>query len=155
VAFQRLLALACPGPSLNGVRSSRPPALLDHDPHGWPSSIGRRYRAENCSWDAGAWGLELERQMCACLVTLARANESDRGSGRCTLSSLHLQSAATDLRLHGLSCRLLMVWSFPAASDLDAIAGADLLTTLLLRASASRAGQRLREDLRIVESHRD
>jgi predicted Zn-dependent peptidase len=45
-----------------------------------------------------------------------------------------------------------MVWQLPAAADLEATAGADLLTTLLAEGRRSRLVQRLREDLRLVES---
>ena len=50
------------------------------------------------------------------------------------------------------SARLLMAWQLPPASALEAVAGADLLTTLLAEGRRSRLVARLREQLRLVES---
>jgi predicted Zn-dependent peptidase len=50
------------------------------------------------------------------------------------------------------SARLLMAWSLPAAHDLTAVMGADLLTSLLAEGRRSRLVHRLREELRLVES---
>ncbi len=50
------------------------------------------------------------------------------------------------------SVRLLMAWEFPAAVNQQMIMGADIATTLLSEGRRSRLVQRLREDLRIVES---
>jgi len=156
VAFQRLLALACPGHPYGRPILGDRQALLDHDPQRMALFHQRRYRAENCSLAmAGAVGtLELERHVAASsLVALPAANDLIEDPGGAPFPSLHLQSGRHDLRLPRLeAARLLMVWEFPAAADLDAIAGADLLTTLLAEGKRSRLVQRLREDLRIVES---
>lgn len=67
--------------------------------------------------------------------------------------TLTLQPGRHTLRLPRLeAARLLMVWQLPAAADLEATAGADLFTTLLAEGRRSRLVQRLREDLRMVES---
>jgi zinc protease len=50
------------------------------------------------------------------------------------------------------SARLLMLWGLPPASDLHGVMGADLLTTVLAEGRRSRLVERLREQLRIVES---
>jgi predicted Zn-dependent peptidase len=50
------------------------------------------------------------------------------------------------------AARLLMAWQVPAAGDLEAVIGCDLLTTLLAEGRRSRLVDRLREQLRLVES---
>jgi predicted Zn-dependent peptidase len=50
------------------------------------------------------------------------------------------------------SARLLMLWGLPPADDLHGVMGADLLTTVLAEGRRSRLVERLREQLRIVES---
>ena len=50
------------------------------------------------------------------------------------------------------SARLLMLWGLPPAADLHGVMGADLLTTVLAEGRRSRLVERLREQLRIVES---
>jgi zinc protease len=50
------------------------------------------------------------------------------------------------------SARLLMLWGLPPARDLHGVMGADLLTTVLAEGRRSRLVERLREQLRIVES---
>ena len=50
------------------------------------------------------------------------------------------------------AARLLMLWALPPASDLAAVMGADLLTTLLAEGRRSRLVALLREELQLVES---
>jgi predicted Zn-dependent peptidase len=50
------------------------------------------------------------------------------------------------------AARLLMAWSLPGAADRTAIAGMDLATSLLAEGRRSRLVERLREQLRLVES---
>jgi predicted Zn-dependent peptidase len=50
------------------------------------------------------------------------------------------------------AARLLMAWWQPPARDLEAVTGADLATTVLAEGRRSRLVERLREDLRLVES---
>jgi predicted Zn-dependent peptidase len=50
------------------------------------------------------------------------------------------------------AARLLMAWWLPPAADLDGVMGADLATTVLAEGRRSRLLERLREQLRIVES---
>ncbi|MCT0213909.1 insulinase family protein [Synechococcus sp. CS-1324] len=157
VAFQRLLALACPGhpygrPILGDRRS-----LLDHDPQRMARFHRRRYQPGHCSLGmAGAVGdLDLEGLLASSpLAGLSPPDhQADAGLTAAGFAPLRLQSGRHDLRLPRLEAgRLLMAWSFPAAADLDAVAGADLLTTLLAEGKRSRLVQRLREDLRLVES---
>ena len=45
-----------------------------------------------------------------------------------------------------------MAWRLPGAADQDAVVGGDLLTTLLAEGRRSRLVERLREQLRLVES---
>ena len=50
------------------------------------------------------------------------------------------------------AARLLMAWSLPGAADRTAVAGMDLATSLLAEGRRSRLVERLREQLRLVES---
>jgi predicted Zn-dependent peptidase len=50
------------------------------------------------------------------------------------------------------AARLLMAWWQPPARDLEGVMGADLATTVLAEGRRSRLVERLREDLRLVES---
>ncbi len=50
------------------------------------------------------------------------------------------------------SARLLMAWEFPPASNQQMIMGADIATSILAEGRRSRLVQKLREDLRLVES---
>ena len=66
---------------------------------------------------------------------------------------LHLQPGEERLALPRLeAARLLMAWWQPPAADLEAVMGADLATSLLAEGRRSRLVERLREQLRIVES---
>jgi predicted Zn-dependent peptidase len=69
------------------------------------------------------------------------------------MPALRLQPGEHRIRLPRLeAARLLMAWQMPAASDQEGVMGADLLTTVLAEGRRSRLVERLREQLRIVES---
>ncbi len=66
---------------------------------------------------------------------------------------LRLQPGSDTVVLPRLeAARLLMAWQVPPASELEAVIGCDLLTTLLAEGRRSRLVARLREQLRLVES---
>jgi predicted Zn-dependent peptidase len=66
---------------------------------------------------------------------------------------LELRAGRARLELPRLeAARLLMVWQLPGAADQRSVLGGDLLTTLLAEGRRSRLVERLREELRLVES---
>jgi predicted Zn-dependent peptidase len=70
-----------------------------------------------------------------------------------TPTPLLLQAGSAHLELPRLeAARLLMVWQLPGAADQRTVLGGDLLTTLLAEGRRSRLVERLREELRLVES---
>jgi predicted Zn-dependent peptidase len=157
VAFQRLLALACPGHAYGRPILGERQALLEHDPERMAHFHRRRYRPQHCSLAmAGAVAdLDLEALLEASPLAHLEAAGSANQDGAPTDHSapLRLESGRHQLSLPRLeAARLLMAWPFPPASDLDALAGADLLTTLMAEGKRSRLVQRLREDLRLVET---
>lgn len=149
-AIQRLLARACGnhpyGLPILGSRAS----LLAQDPEAMAAFHRRRYGGGGCvlAISGPLQGLEL----------LARASESSLAN----LPPLVVDSAAAALQLHRgeerlslprlESARLLMAWAMPPATALEAVAGADLATTVLAEGRRSRLVQRLREELQLVES---
>lgn len=161
VAFQRLLALACPGHAYGRAILGEREALTRHNPQRMAAFHRRGYRPSACSLAvAGALdGLDLEAMVAgSALADLADPAGLSASAGPGVPSdapaqTLALQPGRHTLRLPRLeAARLLMVWQLPAAADLEATAGADLLTTLLAEGRRSRLVQRLREDLRLVES---
>lgn len=161
VAFQRLLALACPGHAYGRAILGEREALTRHNPERMAAFHRRGYRPSACSLAvAGALdGLDVEAMVAgSALADLADPAGRSASAGPGVLSAapaqaLALQPGRHTLRLPRLeAARLLMVWQLPAAADLEATAGADLLTTLLAEGRRSRLVQRLREDLRLVES---
>ena len=157
VAFQRLLALACPGHPYGRPILGDRPALLNHDPERMARFHRRRYQPRHCSLAmAGAVDrLDLEALVAAGpLARLVPASAAPQLAGQPEeFPSLRLESGRHRISLPRLeAARLLMAWPFPPAADLEAVAGADLLTTLMAEGKRSRLVQRLREDLRLVES---
>jgi len=152
VAFQRLLALACPGHPYGRPILGDRQALLDHDPERMARFHRRRYQPQHCSLAMAGAVEDLDLEALLAPSPLARLEATDlEATDR--FPPLRLQSGRHQLRLPRLeAARLLLAWPFPAAADLDAVAGADLLTTLMAEGKRSRLVQRLREDLRLVES---
>ena len=150
LALQHLLARACRnhpyGEPILGQRQQ----LLDHDPARMAAFHGRTYGAGSCclvlTGDLADtdWISPLEESRLASLPAVqatTQAPELTLTSGEERINVPRLESA-----------RLLMAWQLPAAHDLEAVAGADLLTTLLAEGRRSRLVARLREELRLVES---
>jgi predicted Zn-dependent peptidase len=150
VAFQELLRRACAdhayGLPILGERA----ALEAHQPQGMAAFHQRHYRADRCCLAVAGplAGLDLASRLeNSPLVELASAN------GASTVRPFTLHPGAATLELPRLeAARLLMAWRLPGAADQDAVVGGDLLTTLLAEGRRSRLVERLREQLRLVES---
>lgn len=150
LALQHLLELACENHPYGEPILGRRQRLLDHDPARMAAFHARTYGAGGCCLVlTGAladhdWVTPLEQSR---LGRLAAVNPVDPPP------LLALRSTQEQIRLQRLeSARLLMAWQLPPASDLEAVTGADLLTTLLAEGRRSRLVSRLREELRLVES---
>jgi zinc protease len=150
VAVQRLLALACPSHAYGLPILGRKAALLDHDPAAMGAFHQRLYTADRCVLAlSGAVqdGSLLQRAETGALAGLRRSGSDGPPP------PLQLEAGEHRLELPRLeAARLLMAWSQPAAPDLTAVMGADLATTVLAEGRRSRLVERLREQLRIVES---
>jgi predicted Zn-dependent peptidase len=150
VAFQELLRRACPDHAYGLPILGRREALEDHTPDSMVRFHQRQYRADRCCLAlAGPLaGLDLLAQLeDSPLGRLQASTETTAPSG------LVLQPGDHTLELPRLeAARLLMAWRLPAAAQQDAVVGADLLTTLMAEGRRSRLVERLREQLRLVES---
>ncbi|MEY3464375.1 MAG: hypothetical protein RLZZ468_2153 [Cyanobacteriota bacterium] len=150
VALQRLLSLACADHPYGLPILGRREALLAHTPAAMDAFHRRLYGADRCvlalSGAVAAAGLDARLDGCA-LAALAAVPAS------AAPPPLQLRPGEERLALPRLeSARLLMAWGLPPASDQDGVMGADLLTSLLAEGRRSRLVERLREQLRIVES---
>lgn len=158
VAFQRLLSLACPqhpyGRPILGDRS----ALKAQNPERMAAFHRNSYRPRRCSLAlAGAIdGLALDDLLAGSALADLEPVPSSALPGALPPPAgpdLALRPGVHELRLPRLeAARLLMAWQLPAAADLESVAGADLLTSLMAEGRRSRLVQRLREDRRLVES---
>ncbi|MFY8149692.1 MAG: M16 family metallopeptidase [Prochlorococcaceae cyanobacterium] len=156
VAVQRLLQLACPdhpyGEAILGLREE----LLRHTPEAMARFRGRLYGADRCLLalsgaleEAGMVGGALqERLENSALGSLPGAPVSLPSP-----PPLRLRPGVHRIALPRLeAARLLMAWEMPPAEQSEEVMGADLATTLLAEGRRSRLVDRLREDLRLVES---
>jgi predicted Zn-dependent peptidase len=150
VALQRLLALACGDHPYGRPILGRREALLRHDPAAMEAFRRRLYNAADCVLAiTGA-------------VTAGRLTDRAAGSGLAELEATARAATPAALAVtpgqHRIAlprleaARLLMAWWQPPAADLAGVTGADLATTLLAEGRRSRMVERLREQLRIVES---
>ena len=151
VAFQELLRRACPehayGLPILGQRA----ALEAHRPEQMANFHQRHYQANRCCLSVAGPLAQLD--------LLPRLEDSPLAGLPTGLhdpvspAPLRLQSGETALTLPRLeAARLLMAWQLPGAANQDAVVGGDLLTTLLAEGRRSRLVERLREQLRLVES---
>ena len=150
VAFQELLRQACPGHAYGLPILGRREALEAHRPQAMAAFHRRHYRADRCCLAmAGPLGdLDLMHQLEDSGLAGLLLSE-----GQAEASPLDLRSGEATLELPRLeAARLLMAWRLPGAADQDAVVGGDLLTTLLAEGRRSRLVERLREQLRLVES---
>ena len=150
VAFQQLLNLSCRdhayGKPILGSRQ----ALLEHSPQSMAAFHQRSYRSNRCCLSvAGPLGdLAIQEQLQQ--SALAQLQRAEVGGGP---QPLRFQPGEHRMELPRLeAARLLMAWQLPGAADQDAVIGGDLLTTLLAEGRRSRLVERLREQLRLVES---
>ncbi|MFM7652001.1 MAG: M16 family metallopeptidase [Vulcanococcus sp.] len=150
VAFQELLRQACPSHAYGLPILGRREALEAHRPEAMAAFHRRHYRADRCclSMAGPLQGLGLpQRLRDSVLAELIPAGDP------AAVLPLQLQSGEATLELPRLeAARLLMAWRLPGAADQDAVVGGDLLTTLLAEGRRSRLVERLREQLRLVES---
>jgi zinc protease len=150
VAVQTLLSRACPRHNYGLPILGAKERLLAHTPQSMAAFHRRRYTAERCVLAiSGAMDASELRDVLAGSALAALPS----GGGDPPLPPLQLQPGMHRLRLPRLeSARLLMVWPLPPAREQRAVMGGDLLTTLLAEGRRSRLVERLREELRIVES---
>jgi zinc protease len=150
VALQQLLALACPDHPYGLPILGRRESLLAQEPAAMAAFQKRLYTAGRCVLaitGAVGDGALLEQADSGALADLRSVAEPP--------SPRPLEVVAGDHRLdlpRLEAARLLMAWWQPAAEDLGAVMGADLATTVLAEGRRSRLVERLREQLRIVES---
>jgi zinc protease len=150
VAVQTLLSRACPSHNYGMPILGRRECLLAHTPQAMAGFHQRRYRARHCVL-AMSGALELS-ELDAVLQRspLAQLPEGVEDGPPPPLTVLGGSHRIELPRLE--SARLLMLWALPPARQQDAVMGADLLTSLLAEGRRSRLVERLREQLRIVES---
>ena len=149
VAVQTLLARACPDHPYGLPILGRRERLQAHDPAAMADFHRRMYGAGRCelALSGAVDSALLDHVARGPLASLAAVEEPPPPP------PLHLQPGDHRLTLPRLeAARLLMAWWQPAASDLSGLMGADLATTVLAEGRRSRLVERLREQLRIVES---
>jgi len=155
VALQRLLAAACGNHAYGQAILGRREALLSHSAAAMAAFQQRLYRAERCVLSlAGPLDPDAAHsQAIAVAIAASPLARLPRGDAEPDLPPLRVRPGEQRVALPRLeSARLLMVWALPAARDLRQVMGADLLTSLLAEGRRSRLVQRLREQLRLVES---
>lgn len=150
VAFQSLLSLGCGAHAYGQPILGRRSSLLDHHPEAMASFHQRLYGSNRCvlavSGPLEGWDGVTDAASSA-LAALGAVQEP--GSA----APLTVQAGDHRIAIPRLeSARLLMLWHLAPASDLRAMMGADLLTTVLAEGRRSRLVHRLREELRLVES---
>ncbi|MHA3959679.1 M16 family metallopeptidase [Synechococcus sp. LTW-G] len=150
VAFQQLLKQSCLdhayGKAILGDRD----ALLGHTPEAMARFHARHYRADRCCLSVAGplAALQLEEQLQRSALAQLLPSEADARP-----APLQFMPGEERLELPRLeAARLLMAWPLPGAADQMSVVGGDLLTTLLAEGRRSRLVERLREQLRLVES---
>lgn len=149
VALQRLLVLACPGHPYSLPILGRRQSLLAHGPEAMATFHQRLYGGGRCLLAlSGAVAPALVEQAGqGPLAALAPSPDPD------PLPPLEVRPGEHRVVVPRLeAARLLMAWWQPPSHDLEAVMGADLATTVLAEGRRSRLVDRLREDLRLVES---
>jgi predicted Zn-dependent peptidase len=147
---QQLLSRACPDHPYGLPILGRRQALLDHDPAAMAAFHQRLYGGGRCvlALSGALADNELMRR-----VTGGPLASLDAAAEEAPPAALALTPGEARLELPRLeAARLLMAWWQPPAADLDAVMGADLATSLLAEGRRSRLVDRLREQLRLVES---
>ena len=150
MAFQQLLKFACGDHPYGQPILGQKEALLAHQPAAMAQFHQRLYGANRCVLALGGqlagWDLDAELAGSA----LARLGAVDEPGPR---SQLQVHPGEHRLAIPRLeSARLLMLWQQPAAADVVGVMGADVITTVMAEGRRSRLVNRLREQLRLVES---
>lgn len=149
VALQRLLELACPQHPYSLPILGRRQALLGHAPDAMAAFHERLYGGGRCVL-ALSGAVEPSLVHHASQGRLAELLPCLEPSPR---PELRVEPGHHSLALPRLeAARLLMAWWQPAALELEGVIGADLATTVLAEGRRSRLVERLREQLRVVES---
>jgi len=152
VALQRLLAEACPGHPYSLPILGDRESLLRHDPETMAAFHQRLYRPGGCVLSLA--GAIADGQL-ATRAALGPLGSLTNGDPTETTQPPALQVVPGEQRLalpRLEAARLLMAWAQPPAGNLEALIGSDLATTVLSEGRRSRLVDRLREDLRLVES---
>lgn len=150
MALQKLLHLGCPGHAYGEPILGRRELLQSQTPAAMAEFHQRLYGANRCVLAlTGSLDPEelIERIEGSALAALATVGEPPPRPPLAVCPGDHRLALP---RLE--SARLLMLWGLPPAADLHGVMGADLLTTVLAEGRRSRLVERLREQLRIVES---
>ena len=151
--LQTLLELCCAPHSYGRPILGWETSLRQMDPAGMRRYHHRRYRGANCCLSvAGSIQEDLiSHALSSPLAQLGLVEECDpAATNRSALPFRQGRECRRFARLE--AARLLMVWPVACADDQLAIAGADLITTILAEGRRSRLVQKLREELQIVES---
>jgi zinc protease len=155
VALQRLLSAGCPGHPYGRPILGQRSALLDQTPELMAGFHRRHYTAERCLLTLSGC-LDPEAAHTIALqehLAVSRLAQLGAEGAEPSLPPVAVRPGEQRLQLPRLeSARLLMLWALPPASDLHGVMGADLLTSLLAEGRRSRLVERLREQLRLVES---
>jgi predicted Zn-dependent peptidase len=150
VALQELLSRACPTHAYGLPILGRRDALLAHDPAAMAAFHRRLYTGGRCVLAlSGALGDDDLRRR----ISDGPLAGLDSGAPCPAATPLIQVPGEARLELPRLeAARLLMAWWQPPCADLDGVMGSDLATSLLAEGRRSRLVDRLREQLRIVES---
>jgi len=150
VAFQQLLQLSCGDHAYGRPILGSRQALMDHSPQSMGAFHQRSYRSDRCCLSIAGPLASLAIQEQLEHSALAQLRPAKAGGGP---QPLTFQAGEHRMELPRLeAARLLMAWPLPGAADQKAVLGGDLLTTLLAEGRRSRLVERLREQLRLVES---
>jgi len=150
VALQRLLGEACPHHPYGLPILGRREALQAHAPEAMALFHSRLYGSDRCVLAVS--GCLPEHDLLEQLARGPLGALPQRGEP-ITPPPLRVLPGEHHLALPRLEAgRLLMAWWLPPAADLVRLMGADLATSLLADGRRSRLVERLREDLRLVES---
>ena len=155
VALQRLLQAGCGDHAYGQAILGRRDQLLAHTPEAMAAFHQRLYRSDRCVLSlTGALDPSMphtraiQRVIASSPLARLQASAADQPLAAVTVQPGEHRIAIPRLE----SARLLMLWALPPAQDLHAVMGADLLTSLLAEGRRSRLVDRLREQLRLVES---
>ena len=124
---------------------SQPASPLGHTPEAWRLSRPALPSRSLLSLRGQSPALELD----ALLSNSALAGQHQAG---CSSRSPPFEPGEERQNCGDSRPRLLMAWPLPSAADQMSVVGGDLITTLLAEGRRSRLVERLREQLRLVES---